>query len=177
MHYSSWVHPDFDSNVLPLAYLITFRTYGTWLHGDQRGSVDRKSNLFGTPLLAPDRERRLTEEEEMRSPPIVLTVAQRRIVEAAVRNLCTHRGYILLAVNVRTNHVHAVISAARKPERVLEALKAYATRELRQTRSIPANLKPWARHGSTRYLWKDRSVEKAIAYVLYGQGDDPFNYS
>ena len=135
--------------------------------------MDRKTNLFGTPLLAPDRERRLTEEEEMRSPPIVLTVAQRRIVEAAVRNLCTHRGYILLAVNVRTNHVHTVISAASKPERVLEALKAYATRGLRQAGSISATMRPWARHGSTRYLWKERQVERAIDYVVYGQEEDP----
>jgi hypothetical protein len=29
---------------LPLAYLITFRCYGTWLHGDERGSVDRFRN-------------------------------------------------------------------------------------------------------------------------------------
>jgi hypothetical protein len=26
---------------IPLAYLITFRCYGTWLHGDKRGSIDR----------------------------------------------------------------------------------------------------------------------------------------
>src|SRR5438093_13756827 len=25
---------------LPLGYLITFRCYGTWLHGDERGSID-----------------------------------------------------------------------------------------------------------------------------------------
>ena len=24
-----------------LAYFISFRSYGTWLHGDQRGSIDR----------------------------------------------------------------------------------------------------------------------------------------
>ena len=26
---------------IPLAYLISFRCYGTWLHGDERGSIDR----------------------------------------------------------------------------------------------------------------------------------------
>jgi hypothetical protein len=59
----------------------------------------------------------------------------------------------------------------------LEAIKAYATRELRQTGSMPATVKPWARHGSTRYLWKDKNVEKATAYVMYEQGDEPFDYS
>jgi hypothetical protein len=33
---------DFDDNEFPLAYFISFRTYGTWLHGDERGSVNRK---------------------------------------------------------------------------------------------------------------------------------------
>ena len=29
---------------IPLAHLSTFRSYGTWLHGDKRGSVDRSHN-------------------------------------------------------------------------------------------------------------------------------------
>jgi hypothetical protein len=32
--------------------------------------------------------------------------------------------------------------------------------------------KLWSKHGSTRYLWTDEQVDNAIAYVLYGQGDD-----
>src|SRR5262249_42685946 len=35
----------------PLAYLITFRCYGTWLHGDERGSTDRHRNQYGTPFI------------------------------------------------------------------------------------------------------------------------------
>ena len=32
----------------PLAYLITVRCYGTWLHGDDRLSVDRHGlNIYG----------------------------------------------------------------------------------------------------------------------------------
>ena len=27
---------QFEQNSFPLAYLITFSTYGTWLHGDDR---------------------------------------------------------------------------------------------------------------------------------------------
>jgi len=37
-------------NSFPLAHLITVRTYGTWLHGDKRLSVDRHGfNVFGQP--------------------------------------------------------------------------------------------------------------------------------
>jgi hypothetical protein len=45
---------DFDDNEFPLAYLISFRTYGTWLHGDNRGSTSRKQNKYGTPRIAPN---------------------------------------------------------------------------------------------------------------------------
>jgi hypothetical protein len=68
-----------------------------------------------------------------------------------------------------------VISSGCKPEPILNALKAYATRKLQQAELISASTKLWARHGSTRYLWKERQVEKAMNYVLYGQGDDPFD--
>ena len=40
---------DPHSAYIPLGYLITFRAYGTWLHGDRRRSVDRFHNQYGTP--------------------------------------------------------------------------------------------------------------------------------
>jgi hypothetical protein len=39
----------------PLAYFISFRIYGAWLHGDNRGSIDRFHNKYGDPYL-PQRE-------------------------------------------------------------------------------------------------------------------------
>jgi hypothetical protein len=33
---------DFQDRSAALGFLITFRTYGTWLHGEDRGSVDRR---------------------------------------------------------------------------------------------------------------------------------------
>ena len=37
-------------NAEPAGHFLTFRTYGTWLHGDARGSVDRFHNVPGEPL-------------------------------------------------------------------------------------------------------------------------------
>lgn len=46
---------EWDDSDQPLAYFITFRTHGTWLHGDQRGSVDRHGrNVFGADRIALD---------------------------------------------------------------------------------------------------------------------------
>ena len=163
---------DFDDNELPLAYLMSFRTYGTWLHGDNRGSTSRKQNKYGTPRIAANPPLRRAECEQLKHPPIKLDRRQRPVVEQAVREVCTHRGYWLRAINVRTNHVHTVVSAAIDPEPILQAFQAYATRKLRQAGLLRDDVKPWTRHGSTPYLWKERHVERAMDYVVNGQGDE-----
>ncbi len=163
---------DFDDNEFPLGYLISFRCYGTWLHGDERGSVNRKQNRYGTPRLPPNPKIVKAETKLLKHRPVKLNAQRRRVVENAIREVCQHRKYSLWAFNIRTNHVHTVVSAAVKPEPILQAFQAYATRALRRERLLPLDVKPWSRHGSTPYLWKERHVERAIDYVLYGQGDE-----
>jgi REP element-mobilizing transposase RayT len=78
----------------------------------------------------------------------------------------------LLAFNVRTNHVHTVVTADRKPGRVLNAFKANATRQLREDGLWLHPFSPWSDRGSKLKLWNEQSVSRAIDYVLHGQGDD-----
>jgi REP element-mobilizing transposase RayT len=115
------------------------------------------------------------EQAELKHPPIVLTDAQRAIVEKAIREVCDYRGYQLLALNARTNHVHTVIAANCRPEAVMNAFKAYATRQLRRAGLLANGVKPWSRHGSSPYLWTNEQVTRAIDYVLNGQDDKPFD--
>jgi hypothetical protein len=55
---------------------------------------------------------------------------------------------------------------------VLKAFKANATRKLREEKLWEHGFSPWARKGSKPRLWNEKSVEKAIDYVLNGQGDE-----
>jgi REP element-mobilizing transposase RayT len=167
MTYSSW-----DDSEFPLAYLITFRTYGTWLHGDDRRSVDRHGqNRYNTPLIQPN-ERLLGQmTENLLNECFLLTGPQRRHVDAAIREVCDFKRFALRALNVRTNHAHVVLSARSRPEPIATAFKAYATRRLRQENLIPLRSRVWSRGESTRYLWKQKFVERAIDYVLNGQGE------
>ena len=91
---------------IPLAYLITFRTYGTWLHGDERGSIDRYHNRYGGPRVAPNQALVKQHAAKLKGHPVILTAEQRNLVESAIREVCDHREWILRAINVRTNHVH-----------------------------------------------------------------------
>jgi len=154
----------------PLAYFITFSTYGAWLHGRDAGSIDKQHNEFGTPFLDPDDERERTELSNMREPPYVLNPARRKIVLATIQEVCRNRRWTLWACHVRSTHVHAVVSADAKPEKVMSDLKAYSSRRLRENLNESADAKRWTQHGSTRYLWKDDEVVAKTDYVLNGQG-------
>jgi len=124
--------PEFNEDHTPLAYLITFRCYETWLHGDDRGSVDRHHNSYGAPLIAPNGRWLQHSQSLLKQQAVKLSETQRLLVKAAIGHTCERRGWGLFSVNVRTNHVHVVVAAACGPSRVLNGLKSNATRELRE---------------------------------------------
>jgi REP element-mobilizing transposase RayT len=107
----------------------------------------------------------------MPQPPYWLDRDSRAAVLAALRGHCAHRGWTLLAAHVRTNHVHAVVEAGVRPERLMNEFKSYASRELNRLDRDGPDRKRWARHGSTRWLWNDQDVQKAIQYVIEEQGE------
>ncbi len=165
----------YENSDFPLAYLITVRTFGTWLHGDERYSVDRHGkNIYGTPDVVPNPKLNEAMKNELKQTPIILDELQREVVEIAVRELCEQRKYHLSAINVRSNHAHFVVSTQMKPERIADAFKAFATKKLREENLFPKELQIWSRGRSRRYLWKPRHVELAIDYVLHCQGDSSF---
>ena len=163
-------HADPYCDRLPLGYLITFRAHGTWLHGDARGSIDRFHNRYGTPDIPQNTRWHRYNERTMKLPPVKLNRIRRAVIYCALRETCGIREWKLHAANVRTNHVHAVVSAGCHPEFVLRALKANATRELRESGWWTSTQTPWAQKGSKRWLWTYNQLQAAIAYVLDGQG-------
>ena len=163
----------YEENEFPLAYLLTFRTFGTWLHGDIRWSVGR-SVRSQSRLIPPNVPLQEAMAAEMTQDPVILNWEQRKAVEAAIVEVCRERGYSLRAANARTNHVHSVVTAQVKPVKIINTFKAYSTRKLRREKLFTPDLRVWSRGRSRRYLWKPRFVNAAIDYVLYSQGWVPF---
>ena len=157
-----------DPNVK--TYLITWTCYGNWLHGDARGSADRKHNMPGTPYLAQDDRRRIVETDQLKHPPYQLACSARPIVLRAIWEVCEYRKWELIAVHVQTTHIHVVVMADMPPERVMNDLKAYASRALNAAGIDGGPLHRWTRHGSTRYLNSADEIEAAVRYVLERQG-------
>lgn len=154
----------------PLAYLITVRTYGTWLHGDERGSFAGERNMYRTEGLPPDPALRRSTARLMHGTPQRLDAERRGVMARTVEEVCEHRGWQLHACAVRTEHIHVVVSADGEPERVMTSLKAWATRRAREAGLVKPDQRLWSRHGSTVYLWREAELRRAIRYVLEGQG-------
>ena len=154
-----------------MRYFITFACYCCHLHGDESGSVGRSHNLPGSRVLEAEPTRAATERQGMLQTPYSLDRdSQAAVLEACGRSACTVAGSCL-AAHVRTNHVHVIVEAEVRPERVMNDFKSYASRWLKRLGRDGPDRKRWARHGSTRWLWRDQDVQEAIRYIVDGQGE------
>lgn len=162
----------------PQAFLLTWTCYGTWLHGDARGSVDRDHSRIGSPILAPDPDREAHEGAIASFEPLKLSGPMRRVVRDAIIEHAAYEAARLFALNVRTNHVHVVLAAAEsEPGRLVGRFKAWCTRRLRAEGLVAPNRRVWTGRSSTRYLWNDEGFAGAVHYVLREQGPpDEFAY-
>jgi REP element-mobilizing transposase RayT len=173
---------------VPLAYLLTWTTYGAWLPGDQRGWVRRKQGF-----QAPDPSVERRAREAMSEPVCELDRVQRHAVEETIRPHGSLRGWRLHAVNCRSNHVHVVVTVPSvAPHKVIAQLKAWCTRELK-ARSASEGPSParseiagrpntggeqiaftvrrnwWTERGSVRLLFNENNVKAAIRYMVEEQ--------
>jgi hypothetical protein len=155
--------------LLPLAYFLTFCTYGTHLPGDENGWVDSQHSMPFSPMLPRDPHLEAKWKSRLNESPFLLDENARHITLYAVLSVCSHRRWTAHAVHVRTTHVHAAIAGEAAPERMLSDFKAYATRSFR-TKAAILRRRYWADHGSTRYLWNETSLAAATNYILDGQG-------
>ena len=150
----------------PLAYFITWTTYATWLHGDERGSFDSHGNY-----VPPDPTRREAEAAMLVEDPVCLTPEQRTLVDALLMEACARRGWVLHARNVRTNHVHVVVSAAADGEVVRSKLKGLAAKTLTEHAGLQPSTgkdgarKWWTEKGNIEEVWTDRQLAGAVEYV------------
>ncbi len=152
------------------AYFITFTTYGTWLHGRDPGSVDRKHNTLETPLLPASERHESKMQQSLRQEPYTLDEARREVVLRTLREVARHRGWSLHAAHVRHNHIHLLISAEQPPEKVMSDLKAWSSRRLREAFNESADRDRWTQHGSTRWLNTDAEFEQVRRYIVEDQG-------
>jgi REP element-mobilizing transposase RayT len=157
----------------PIAFFLTWSTYGTWLPGDARGWVEYQRGIqLPNPILELECSARMAEDA------CILGPRQRQRVEQQVAETCAYRGWRLHAVNCRTNHVHVVLSASANPKSIREQLKAWCTRRLKELEAecgVPETerrVQRWAERGSIRRVFSDDDLAVVVDYVV-NQQDNP----
>ena len=145
----------------PLAFFITWTTYGSWLPGDSRGWVDKHNSQ----LQSPDPIKQNAARTRMKESAVLLNSQYRKIVKNTIEQVCHFKNWKIHALCVYTNHIHIVISADNiHPKQIMQTLKAYCSRRLNE--SIPSPRKHWwTRLGSTRYINTKTSLNNTIEYV------------
>ncbi len=112
----------------------------------------------------------------MDQPAYVMDQSRRDTALAAIVERSVQRGWKLIVVHVRTDHVHVIVGGELAPERIMNDLKSYASRILNQRGFDSPERKRWGRHGSTRRLRERKNVAAAMEYVLCKQGDAMATY-
>jgi REP element-mobilizing transposase RayT len=168
------------------AWLLSNTCYGTWLPGDERGSVtsvrdvrpEDNPNEFrfehdipGTPWEEELPELHQAAEAQLKGPPVYFDLAKAEIVLGQFQETATYRGRILRAVAIMVNHFHMVVQVTDDPDpkRMLADFKAYGSRALNRRFGKPASGTWWTSKGSKRKLKDDQALAAAIYYVLYKQ--------
>jgi REP element-mobilizing transposase RayT len=163
-------------------WLITWTCYGAWLSGDGRSFVSNvrddhgdhvRHNLPGTPC---DADMPLLEawmRDQMTGDPVTL---DKRDADAMIQQYLETariRGWTLQAASVMYNHTHVLVGVPGdpSPDTIRETLKSWATRRLRQHRSLPPNGTFWTAKGSRRKMPDEVALRACVAYVVKKQPD------
>ena len=148
----------------PIAYFITWTTYGTWLPGDERGWNRRGDH----ESLAPNRFLSEFNASRMKETEFVLNHGDQEIVADTITKHCEIRKWELHAMSVRSNHVHVVVTTPEcTPETVRDQLKAWCSRLLK--RNHPDRTRFWTEGASCRWINTNDDLESAMEYVLEAQ--------
>src|SRR5262249_59133834 len=101
---------------------------------------------------------------------VYLTDHQRAIVDTSLVDECLAQGWELHARNVRTNHVHLLVSAGRAGAFVRSRLKALASKALSDDAGLPAaghdgRKRWWTEKGNIIPVEDERALEGLTVYV------------
>ena len=162
-------------------WLLTWRTYGTWLPGDERGFVDPIvmsngerviHNNPGEPMDADCPALRRYSRGIMAGEPVLLRPQYAVELFSQFRETARYRAWDILAVAILANHVHLVVRVAGDPDgaEILRDFKGYASRRLNLTFGKCPNGSWWSESGSRRILKDDGAIAAAIRYVSQQAG-------
>jgi REP element-mobilizing transposase RayT len=127
-------------------------------------------------IKPPDPKRERDARERMVESAVVLTEDQRAVLEKTIRDHCQIRGWLLHALNARSNHVLVVVTADRDADEVMNQFNAWCSRKLSDAAGLvgkvakKAGRRHWFTEGGNKELMDtEEYLANAITYVMERQ--------
>ena len=140
-----------------IGYMVTWTTYGSWLPGDERGYVED-----GVVLPANQKILELSKEQQ-KSPVVILTEEEIKIVQKIILSEAERIDNEVLALTVRSNHVHIVIQPhSQSLDKIIGRYKSMTTRALWNIGRIGCI---WTKRYDKRLCLSHEQLEARINYV------------
>ena len=149
----------------PLGYFLSWGTYGTRLHGDPRGTVDRTNTTHRDPVLGPDEERWEHERGQMKFPPVILTREKRLFAEELIPTICERGLWTYHTCAVAPDHVHVILTSEHEPKTIRRILKRWLGQSMSERWPPAEGATWWAECGSIKWLIDVSYFENATDYV------------
>lgn len=153
-------------NEHPIAYHITFGTYGTRLHGDPKGTVDRSMNIYGDPIIGSDPKRWIRETGLLKFSPVVLNLSQRRYVDSIIPSICQKGGWVYHIAAAGGDHIHVLLTADADGTAVRKWFKRWLGEKLMEKWPLSTGQSYWSEGGSVKWVWKEDYFNTVQGYLL-----------
>jgi REP element-mobilizing transposase RayT len=145
----------------PLAYHITFGSYETRLHGDERGTVDRAMNKPGDPIIGRDDAWNQIEHDKLTFQLRVFTVEQMTEIERHLPMVCERGGWKHHTGAAGPDHVHEVLTGDADGAAIRKWLKRWVGEELAKRNPLLSGESFWAECGSVKWIWTEEYLGRA----------------
>jgi REP element-mobilizing transposase RayT len=149
----------------PLAYHITFGTYGTRLHGDERGTVDRGMNHPGDPIIGSDPSWWERERVRMKFAPVELTREQMKFAESVMLAICERGGWTFHTGAGGPDHVHVLLTSDAEGDAVRKWFKRWMGEALSARWPREEGAAWWAEGGSVKWVWERPYFRNVFDYL------------
>jgi REP element-mobilizing transposase RayT len=146
---------------------ITFGTYGTRLHGDDRPTVDRQHNQLDEQFVLRDPDREEFERGRMKFPPRYLSIEQRSFAESELPNICVRGGWNYRICAAGPDHVHLLCDVISEVhgEKVRRLVKRWLGQTLSECWPLPKGVSWWAEEGSNKAIDNEDYLNNCYIYI------------
>ena len=152
-------------NDCPLAYHVTFGTYGTRLHGDPKGTVDRSMNQYGDPIIGANPDRWIRETGLLRFAPVILSPSLRQYAESSITLICQTGNWIYHIAAAGEDHIHVLLTADAVGTEVRKWFKRWLGEKLSEKWPLPKGQSFWTEGGSVKWVWKEDYFHNIHRYI------------